>query len=193
MGDFLENIYDVLFKPRAAMETIAEKKLTGQALVMFTIGMLVPVWAVYTGIKGTPGVPGIGSLFALHFICSLFFWILGSSILNFIAELAGGRGTAVGLFAALGFSHLPRIAVIPLGVIAALLPDDLRGIAFGVIGLIVVIWTLLLSVAAIRGAHGLSGAKAVLVLLAPLLALLGVIVAVAIFIGSALMQFPFHF
>ncbi|MBP2663961.1 MAG: Yip1 domain protein [Firmicutes bacterium] len=190
MGNLLETIYDVLFNPRAAMETIAQKKLTGQALVMFTVGMLVPVWAVYTGIKGAPA---LGSMFVLHFIGSLFFWVVGASVLNFVAELAGGHGTAVGLFAALGFSHLPRVAVIPLGVIAALLPDNLRGIAFGFIGLLVVIWTLSLSVAAIRGAHGLSGAKAVLVLLAPLLAMIGAIIAAVIFFGAALLEFPLHF
>jgi len=193
MGNFLETIYDVLFKPRAAMEYIAEKKLTGQALIMFTIGMLVPVWAIYTGLKGSPGVAVLGSMFALQFIGSLFLWILGASVLNFIAELAGGRGTATGLFAALGFSHLPRVVVIPLGVIAALLPDSVSGVAFGIIGLIVAVWTLLLTVAAIRGSHGLSGSKAVLVLLAPLLALIGVTIAAVIFLGSALAQFPLHF
>lgn len=192
MGSFLETIYDVLFKPKTAMEYIAQKKLTGQALVMFTIGMLVPVWAVFTGLKGTPGVPILGGMFAAHFIGSLLFWIFGASVLSFIAELAGGRGTAVGLFAALGFSHLPRVAVIPLGVIAALLPDGLSGIAFGAIGLLVVIWTLALTVAAIRGAHGLSGAMAILVLLAPMLAMIGTIIAVVVFLGSALPQIPFN-
>lgn len=191
MGNFLETIYDVLFRPKTAMEYIAEKKLTGQALAMFTIGMLVPVWALYMGTKGAPGIP-IG-MFAVHFIGSLLLWIVGASILNFIAELAGGQGTAVGLFAALGFSHLPRVVVIPLAVIAALLPEGLRGIAFGIIGLLAVIWTLSLTVAAIRGAHRLSGARAVLVLLAPLLALIGATIAVVIFLGSALLQFPFHF
>lgn len=192
MGSFLEIIYDVLFKPKAAMEYIAEKKLTGQALTMFTIGMLVPVWAVYTGIKGTPALPVLGGMFALHFLGSLAFWILGAAVLNFVAELAGGRGTAVGLFAAMGFSHLPRVAVIPLGVIAALLPDGLRGLAFGAIGLLVVIWTLALNVAAIRGAHGLSAPMATLVLFAPILAVFGAVIAAIVFVGSAIPQIPFN-
>ena len=192
MGSFLETIYDVLFKPRIAMEYIAQKKLTGQALTVFTIGMLVPVWAVYTGIKGTPAMPVLGGMFVLHFLGSLLLWILGAAVLNFVAELAGGRGTAVGLFAAMGFSHLPRVAVIPLGVIAALLPDGLRGLTFGAIGLLVVVWTLMLNVAAIRGAHGLSGPMAVLVLLAPILAIIGAIITVVIFVGSAIPQIPFN-
>lgn len=192
MGSFLETIYDVLFKPKAAMEYIAEKKLTGQAFVMFTIGMLVPVWAVYTGIKGAPAMPVVGGMFALHFFGSLMFWILGAAVLNFVAELAGGRGTAVGLFAAMGFSHLPRVVVIPLGVIAALLPEGLRGLAFGAIGLLVVIWTMALNVAAIRGAHGLSTPMALLVLFTPILALFGAIIAAIVFVGSAIPQIPFN-
>ncbi len=190
MSSFLETVYDVLFKPTVAMQYIAEKKLTGQALAMFGIGMLVPVWAVYAGITVTPGAPALGIMFVLHFFGSLFCWVLSAAVLNFVAELAGGRGTAVGLFAALGFSHLPRVAVTPLWVIAALLPSGPRGIAFGSIGLLVVLWTLMLNVAAIRGAHGLSGTRAVLVLLAPMLAIIGAVVAGVIFVGSSLMHLP---
>lgn len=190
MGNFLETIYDVLFKPNMAMQYIAEKKLTGQALAMFTIGMLVPVWAVYSGTTVSSGVPALGIMFVLHFFGSFICWVFGASILSFIAELAGGRGTAVGLFAAMGFSHLPRVAVTPLWVVAALLPNGLRGIAFGCIGLLVVVWTLMLNVAAIRGAHGLSGPKAVLVLLAPMLAIIGAVIAGVVFLGSSLLQLP---
>ena len=192
MGNFLETIYDVLFKPNTAMQYIAEKKLTGQALAMFTIGMLVPVWALYTGIREPAGVPALGFLFILHFTGSFVFWVLGAAVLSFVAELAGGRGTAVGLFAALGFAHIPRVAVMPLWVIAALLPDGLRGLALGIIGLLAVTWTLSLQVAAIRGAHGLSAAKAALVLVAPLLTMLAAVAAVIIFLGSTLMNLPFH-
>ncbi|WP_425059707.1 hypothetical protein SCACP_03080 [Sporomusa carbonis] len=192
MGSFLETIYDVLFKPKQAMQYIAEKKLTGQALTMFTIGMLVPVWAVFAGVKGAIGTSAFGLLFAIHFAGSLVLWVVGAAVLNFIAELAGGQGTALGLFAALGFSHLPRVAVMPLWVIASLLPVGVQGMAFGLIGLIVVVWTFSLNVAAICGAHHLSSAKAVLVLLAPVLALIGIAVAVAVYVGSALMHLPFQ-
>lgn len=192
MGNFLETIYDVLFRPAAAMQAIAEKKLTGQALAMFTIGMLVPVWALYAGFKGSSGVAAIGVLFVVHFIGSLLVWIVGASVLNFAAELAGGRGTAVGLFAALGFTHLPRVVVIPLGVIAYLLPAGLRGVALGIIGVLVLGWTIFLHIAAIRGAHSLSTAKAALVLAAPALALLAAGMTALVFLGSAVMQLPFH-
>ncbi|HWR43686.1 Yip1 family protein [Sporomusa sp.] len=192
MGSFIETIYDVLFKPKEAMQYIAEKKLTRQAVAMFTIGMLVPVWALYAGIKGTAGVPALGIFFILHIIGSFVFWILSAAILAFIAELAGGRGTPVGLFSALGFSHLPRVVVMPLWVIVSLLPAGVQGVFFGIIGVFVVIWTLSLHIIALRGAYGLSGAKAVLVLMAPLLALIGTIAAIIIFAGSALIHLPFH-
>lgn len=193
MGNFLETIYDVLFKPRSAMQYIAEKKLTGQALVIFTIGMLVPVWALYTGVPTAAGVSAFSIFFGLNCIGSFICWVLGAAVLNLAAEFAGGRGTAMGLFAALGFAHLPRIAVMPLWVIAALLPAGLRGVAIGVTGLIAVGWTLTLHVAAIRGAHGLSAAKAILVLLAPLLVLLSIVAAVFVFLSSTLMHLPFQF
>jgi hypothetical protein len=192
MGSFIEIIYDVLFKPKAAMQYIAEKKLIWQAIAMFTIGMLVPVWAIYAGIKGTTGVPVPGLLFIFHVVGSLVFWVLSAAILAFIAELAGGRGTPVGLFAALGFSHLPRVVVMPLWVIASLLPSGIQEICFGIIGILIVLWTLSLNVAALQGAYGLSGVKAVLVLMAPLLAIIGTVAAIIIFAGSALIHLPFH-
>lgn len=191
MGSFLETVYDVLFNPKQAMRYIAEKKLIGQALAMFSISMLVPVWAIYAGVKGTPGVSVLGLLFIGHVIGSLVLWVFSAAVLSFIAELAGGRGTAVGLFSALGFSQLPKIVITPLWVIAALLPIGVQATAFGLIGVITVIWMLALHVAALQGAFSLSGVRAVLVLSAPLLFSIGAIAAIIIFAGSALMQLPF--
>ncbi|QDR83325.1 YIP1 family protein [Sporomusa termitida] len=192
MGSFIEIIYDVLFKPKAAMQYIAEKKLAGQAVIMFIIGMLVPVWAVYTGVKDTAGLPALGFLFILQVIGSFTFWVLSASILAFIAELAGGRGTPVGLFSALGFSHLPRVIVMPLWVIASLLPAGIQEICFGIIGVLILFWTLILHVAALQGAYELSGVQAVLVLLMPLLVSMAVAAVIIIFAGSALLHLPFH-
>lgn len=192
MGRFLETIYDVLFKPTAAMQNIAEKKLTGQALLMFVISILVPVLAVYPSIKDMPGVPALGILFIIHSIGSFFSWVLGAAVLSFIAELLGGKGTAVGLFAAQGFSHLPRVASLPLWVIAALMPNGIRGLMLGLVGVLVVIWTLALHVAALRGAHGLSSAKAVVVLVAPMVTVIGCIITLIIFLSSSLMNLPFN-
>ncbi len=192
MGSFIEIIYDVLFKPKAAMQYIAEKKLAGQAVIMFVIGMLVPVWAVYTGVKGTAGLPALSIFFIFHVIGSFTFWVLSASVLAFIAELAGGRGTPVGLFSALGFSHLPRVIVMPLWVIASLMPAGIQQVCFGIIGVLIVMWTLTLHITALQGAYELSGAKAVLVLLAPLLVSIAVVAVIIIFAGSVLIHLPFH-
>lgn len=191
MGSFIEIIYDVLFKPKAAMQYIAEKRLAGQAVIMFIIGMLVPVWAVFSSVKGTAGMPALGFLFLCHVIGSFTFWVLSASLLAFIAELAGGRGTPVGLFSALGFSHLPRVVVMPLWVVASLLPAGIQEVCFGLIGVLVVVWTLALHVTALQGAYVLSGAKAVLVLMTPLLVSMAVVAGIIIFAGSALLHLPF--
>lgn len=188
MGSFLETVYDVLFNPKQAMRYIAEKKLIGQALAMFSISMLVPVWAMYAGVKGTSGVAALGLLFIVQVIGSLVLWVFSAAILAFIAELAGGRGTAVGLFSALGFSHLPKIIVTPLWVVAVLLPAGVQETAFGIIAVIAIVWMLALHVAALQGAFALSGVRAILVLSAPLLVSIGAIAAILIFAGSALMQ-----
>ncbi|BBB91213.1 MAG TPA: Yip1 family protein [Methylomusa anaerophila] len=190
-GSFLETVYDVLFEPRQAMQAIAEQRLTGQALAMFAISMLVPVWTVYTGVTGMADSPATVAMFGVHLFASLVFWVLSAAVLSFIAELYGGQGTVLGLFAALGFSHLPRIAIIPAWVFVAIMPPVTRPVLMGIIGLAVVTWTLALNVAALRGAYGLSGAKAVLVLLTPILAVAILITVCVMFAGAAIVYWPF--
>jgi hypothetical protein len=76
--------------------------------------------------------------------------------------------------------------LVPLAVAAMLLPSGAAPPALAAGGLALVFWVLALTVVAIQGAHELSAAKAVLVLLTPFLALALAAFAAAVFIGAAL-------
>lgn len=191
MGSFFETLYDVLFQPRTAMRQIAADKQLGQALAVVLLSVIIPVWAVYFGLKTAGMQHAFGVFVILQLVGSVAAWIMGAALWHLIAEMAGGKGTAVGLLAALGFAHLPRIFIVPLWVVAALMPAGGRPLVMGMTGLIIAGWVLYLDVAALKEAHELSTAKALLVLLAPPLAIFAVIAAVTIFMGTAFIKMPF--
>jgi hypothetical protein len=188
MDKLYETLYDVLFQPRKAMREIAADRKVGQALLVFLVSVLIPVWALYFGLKaaGMPKVVHI--IIAVQLLGSLVMWVAGTALWHLIAEFFGGRGTAIGLFTALGFAHIPRILLVPLWVLAALLPVGVRPLIMAVTGLGVMLWTLALDVEAIRGAHDISGTKAVLVLLTPIVAVALAVLVMVVFVGASLAQ-----
>lgn len=190
MGALFETLYDVLFQPRTAMRQIAADRKLGQALAVVLLSVIIPVWAVYFGLKTAGMQHAFGVLVILQLVGSVAVWIMGAGLWHLIAEMAGGKGTAVGLLSALGFAHLPRIFIVPLWVAAALMPTGGRPFIMGLTGLIIAGWVLYLDVTALKEAHDLSAAKAILVLLAPPLAIFAVIAAVMIFMGNAFMKMP---
>jgi len=186
MGGLWENLYDVLFQPGIAMRRIAADRPVAQALVTFFISVLIPTVGMYFAFRSD----GMGKLFyiviLLQAIGSFLAWFSGAAILHLIAECFGGRGTALGLFTALGFAHLPRILAIPLVVVAMLLPAGGATVLVAITSLFILFWTMALAVIAIKGAHEMSTAKALLALLTPFLTLTVVVVALVAFCGTAI-------
>ncbi len=185
MGPFLELLYDVIFSPAAAMRQIAARRPVGQAFVAFLLSIVIPAGAIYFVLQATATGKFAGAFFAAAVCVRLLMWFVGSAVLQLIAELFGGQGTAVGLFAAIGFAHLPFIFAVPLAVAGLLLPAGAAAMLFAAGVLVLIFWVLALTVIAIQGVHGLSAAKAVLVLLTPLLAAAAAVVAVVVFVGAA--------
>jgi hypothetical protein len=186
MGNFLDTVYDVIFHPRVAMRHIAERRLTGQALFLFFISMMMPPWALRNALDGagTFPMPMAWAVMGVEFLVCLVFWLFTAAVFSIIAEMFGGRGSALALFAALGFCWLPRVVVMPLWAVAAFLPQALKAVATGVLGIVVAAWILFLSIEAIRASHGLSLEKAIVVMLFPMLTTVGIIITITIFAGA---------
>ena len=190
MGNFFEALYDVLFQPNIAMRNAAEGRKMGQALAVVLLSSLLPIWAVYFGLKTAGMQQAVSIIVVMHIIGSLAMWIVGSAVWHLIAELLGGKGTAAGLFTALGFAHLPRIFIVPLWVLAALMPAGIRPLIMTVTGFAIAFWVLYLDVAALRGSHELSGTRAVLVMLAPAVAVAAAVIILFATAGTAFMRMP---
>jgi len=190
MASLLEILYDVLFQPATGMKNIAEQKNVGQSLVVFLLSILIPIWALYLGLKATGMLAMIHVLIVLKIVGSTIMWIMGAAIWHLIAELVGGRGTAVGLFTALGFAHAPRIFIVPLWALIAVMPASSKTVLLTIAVLAIMVWSLSLDVVAIKEVHQLSASKAVLVMITPLL-FVGIVCIIGFtLIGSSLTHMP---
>ena len=188
LGRFLELLYDVLFHPGSALRVIATERKVGYSLGAFLISILIPLWAVVFGLK-TAGISAAVSIVVLiQIIGSLLLWVVGSAVFGLIAEFFGGRGTAMGLLAGIGFAHVPRIFIVPLLVVSSVLPEVIQTMFIALSGIVVVFWTLALHAIAVREAYDLSLARAVLVLGTPLLAVVVFFLVMLVFAGSILFQ-----
>lgn len=190
MGSLFETLYDILFQPRIGMRNIAERKNVGQAFVAFLLSILIPMWAVYFGLKAAGMSTMINMMIGFKVFGSMVMWIMGAAIWHLIAEFFGGQGTARGLFAALGFAHIPRIFIVPLWALVAVMPAGSKTLLMAVSLLAVLFWSFYLDIIAIKEVHQLSLAKAVLVMTMPVL-FIGLLCAILFtFIGSSLMHMP---
>lgn len=190
MGNVFEILYDVLFQPQIAMRTIAEQKNIPQTLSVFFLSIIIPIWAMYFGMQAAGMSTMIYFFIAVKIVGSMVMWFVGTAIWHLIAEFYGGKGSALGLFSALGFSYFPQIFIVPLWVFAALLPVSMRTIVMTLAALVIVCWSLFLSITAMREVYQITAAKAVLVMLTPLIVLIVVCGIAFTFIGSALTQMP---
>lgn len=185
MGSFMETLYDVLFRPAAAMRQIAGQKLVGQAMAAFFLSVLIPAGAAYFAFRSGTMASFMTVFLVGQTLGSLFVWFFGSAVLSLIAEFFGGRGTALGLFAAMGFTHVPRIFAVPFLVLAMLLPAPGAAIVAAATSLAVVFWTLVLDVLAVKETYEITSAKAVLVLMAPLFCVGAAVLILLVFVGTA--------
>lgn len=186
IDSFLETLYDVLFHPGTAMRNIAAGKMVCGAAVVFLASIFIPAWTVYLALKAAGMGKMAGIAIVAHSGGCLTVWILGAALFNLIAEFVGGKGNALGLFAAMGFAHLPRIFIVPIFVLTALATDGFAKVLILVFGITIAFWVLALDVEAIKGAHSLSTARAVLVILIPIVIVILAALAAILMLGISM-------
>lgn len=190
MGSLFDTLYDILFQPLIAMKNIGEQKPIGQAVVAFLSSIILPIWALYFGLKMIDMPEIVNVVIAIKVVSGIMIWVMASAIWHLIAEFFGGRGSAMGLFAALGFVYVPWIFIIPLWALTTLMPASSKVLLMTISVLAVLLWSLYLHVIAIKEVHQLSTATSVLVMLTPMLVVGLVCVITFIFIGSAITHMP---
>jgi hypothetical protein len=188
VGTLWDILYDLLFQPRLGMATIAQQKNAGQAILVVLTSILVPLWALSFGMKDTGMTTMIHIVMGIHMLGSLVVWVLASAIWHLVAEFLGGKGRAVGLFAALGFAQVPRLFIVPLWALITVMPPSSKTVLMALAVLVILGWSLFLDVIAIKEVHQLSTSKAVIVIIMPML-LVGLLCLLGlVFISSSLLH-----
>ncbi|MFZ5632360.1 MAG: Yip1 family protein [Bacillota bacterium] len=188
MPGFLELIYGVLFDPVKTFQRIAESPPLKNVVLIFSLVKLLSVlvggyltakfvFADFAG--GTPAgleklvramVP-VAAVFGL--VYEYIKWFVYSGLLYFLAELSGGRGRAVGVFAATGLASLPALLALPVQILAAIL-GGVGGVAWFInilLSFAVLIWGVVLVITGVRETQRLSTGRAVMVAFTPVITL----------------------
>ncbi len=178
---FLELVYGMLFEPGKTIEKVVQKPPLGVVALVVAIlsvpSSLMGMLIISKPLNAAVGHPfsGIGSFMSLGIILGLFWgymkWFGYGAIVHLAADLLGGDGAVRGVFAVTGLAGLPLIFNIPVQFLGywfgggATVLAILGGLVFGV-------WSIVLLVAGVRRAHGLSLGRAALAVFTPALALM---------------------
>ena len=198
MNQFIDDFFDILFKPTVGMARITKERSVWQGLLVY-LAISVVSTITTVGATGTADYVGelsqfvspeaataiLRSLPVLNVLVILvftpFLLFISAAILQFSAELLGGRGKGLQLAAGLGYAQLPYILVAPFGLVARYLNFNV----VGVVSFVVFIWAIVLKIEAVRAVFGFSHRRAALTYFLPVLAIL---VATIIFL---LLMFSF--
>jgi hypothetical protein len=205
---FLEIVYGVLFEPVRTMKKVAENPPLTAALLSFTIISLLGAvmgllaFSKYLSQGYDAGIdqlfPGAQALapagLFIGLILSYIKWFCYSAIINLVAELLGGRGSARGVFAAFGLAGLPLILIIPFQFLAYWYGTEVYAVTLllMLVWLVLGIWSGIIFVIGIREVHAFSTGRSVLVLLIPCLSFILLLVLLAIGLAALLSAFTLN-
>lgn len=197
-----ELIYGVLFDPVKTFRRMADEPALGSAALIFS---LVKILSVLTGVflsarmmtEGFGGYTGgaieevIMAIIPLAAVLGLVYqyikWFVYSGLLYLLAEISGGRGSATGVLTVTGLASLPALLFLPIQILAtALGGDHLSGIINILVLIVVITWGGVLVVIGLRETQQLSTARAVIVALAPGLAIIFMFIILMILIMALL-------
>jgi len=171
---FSDYIYLVLLKPSRGMELINQNipLLEGLAVYFFVQSLQLALnWQGITQTMASASVwldgsfRGLGAAFAvLGLIISISLLFVNTAVINLTAQLFGGTGNGVSLLAAFSFASLPGLFGGIFNFIGArtdiVFVSTLAAIA-------VFVWGLILHVIAVEKCHGITTAKAFMVIILP--------------------------
>lgn len=198
---FLELCYGILVSPKATMKRVGETEPLLHALTILVslsiLNTIVNFFIVMpqtfqqvtndlqelrqiAAIAGSPSFLMVLTLGGI--VGGIISWFLKAGIFQLLAELAGGKGRAMGVMAMLGCAALPTIFTIPIQVIGAAL--GWNSLFLGLLTFPFVLWAqLYLPVVGLRAVHSISTVRAALVVLAPVVIIFGLLITAAIVLG----------
>lgn len=207
---FLDLCYGVLITPRETLARVAQTEPLVHALVILvTLSILnsivnffiimpqslqqmegqIEQFQLVTSMVTSPGFLLIITITSI--LGGIIGWLLKSGIYQLLAELVGGKGRTLGVMAILGCSVLPTIFSIPIQLLGD--ATQLEGLLW-TLNLPILLWAyVILPVIGLQEAHQISTARAVAVVLSPIVIMFGLIIVgvilMAMFFAGMASQF----
>jgi hypothetical protein len=202
---FLDDFYDVLFKPKTAFARLSQRTNIWVGLLVYLVVVLVAnlssidvisssqlaLEMEQLGFTVSPAIfesinriaPLINAVSVLTFGPLVF--LARAAFLSLSAALLGGKNDSRSLGLALGYAQLPSVLVAPIALLDKAIPFNIMGIAS--VG--IYIWVLVLRSIALSSASSLSIRRSFLALLLPFLVLLLSLIIFLLFFGAFLAPF----
>ncbi len=198
ISKFLDDFYEILFKPAQGMKKISQEKNIWQGLLIYLIISVIVSLSTSTyqlrslltqDFSGIPMpieltesmlrfMPFIDLLFKVTFGALLF--LVWTAILHLSADVLGGENRGYRLGAVLGYAQLPYIIMAPVSLLARYVPFDLISVA----SIILFFWTLILRIIGLRETYNFSTPWSILCYFLPAAALILIVIIFLIITGA---------
>lgn len=179
-GKFLDDFYDILFRPAQGMKKISKEKTIWHGLLVYIVVSLTV--SLSSGIyqpeilsqdlanfpfpvEVTENMLRLLPFFnvLVNITFTPLFFLIWTSILHLTADILGGRNRSYRLGAVLGYGQLPYIFMAPVSLLSEYTPFNLIGLA----SVALFLWSLVLKIIGLRETYDFSTPKAVISYILP--------------------------
>lgn len=183
----LDTLTGVLARPTSTIRSICQQRPIAWAIIVYLVASLVTtVTMIEPGMLEELGLPELGmpAILVGISIINIVTLVVFTAIGHLAASLLGGKGSYGGLFSGFGFAALPYAFAAPLAVIGML--TVVGALLSGLGNFAVFVWSLVLSILAVRENYLVSTGRAILIclLLLILSVVLGVFIGVMLVLGA---------
>ncbi len=188
MNIFIDYLYGTLVNPKKTLVLLAARQNFGMGAAAFLIVTFFSSLAALMGedlgevAEGIDFGAALPAIFLITFLVTVIMWLVGLGVLHLLAELLGGEGSIKSLIATQGFAQLPAIFIVPFAFLSIFIGDWLTITASLLLG----IWTVILSVLAVKFSYNLSTGRSILAVILPAVIGVAIIIIIAILIIFAI-------
>ena len=172
----LDILYQVLASPSTAFRVVSQKRPLGWAILTAIFSSVVFAYVILPnphqlaevifGLdRGSLNIAPLVLVWLSLFPLAL---LIQAGLLHAVAVLSRGRGSYRGMFCALCFASFPVVFFAPLALFRAILDSGAGQLLYNIGSLILLLWILLLDIAAVRQNYHFRLGRAVATCLIPL-------------------------
>lgn len=159
MERVIDMSYAVLMSPVSALRSVANEEPVGPGLGILFLVSLTGATATNVAIPGVPMQMGFGAGVLTRGIGTFILALLIIGAIHLVSTMFGGAGSFMSLLSSICFAQFPGLLNGPATLLRAIPP---LALAATVLSLGIGIWTLVLTILAVRESRGISTGHSIL-------------------------------